>query len=86
MAGSLIRIGYGVRRMTVEAGWTRMPSHGFMRSGALAAARITHFGMPKAGDELMLIRAGEAPVWSSIGGGLFDTDGLRRHFAVFLGA
>src|SRR5262245_46903082 len=45
MAGRLLRLQYGVRRMTVEAGWTRTPKDGFMRLGALAFARITHFGM-----------------------------------------
>jgi hypothetical protein len=85
MAGSLLRIGLGVRRITIEAGWTRLPSHGFMRNQALAAARITHFGIPKAGDELILIRDGDVPVWSSVDGRHFDSEGLRRHFTIFLG-
>jgi hypothetical protein len=84
MAGTLVRIVNGVRRMTVEAGWTRMPSHGFMRNGALAAARITHFGMPRSGVELELRRAGEVPVWHSVDGKPFDSDTLLLHFSVFL--
>ena len=85
MAGSLIRIVFGVRRLMVEAGWTRLPSHGFMRNQALAAARISHFGMPKAGEDLILIRNGEVPVWSSVEGHDFDSERLREHFVIFLG-
>ena len=64
MAGSLLRLRYGVRCLTVEAGWTRTPNDGFMRGGALAAAKITHFGIPKANTELVLHRPGESPVWN----------------------
>lgn len=86
MAGSLLRVRFGVRRMTLEAGWTRTPAHGFMRNGALAAARISHFGIPKAGVELILLRKGEIPVWNAVEAGTFDTEELSRQFAVFLGA
>ena len=85
MAGGLIRVTFGVRRMTIEAGWTRLPSHGFMRNAALAAARITHFGMPKAGADLILVRDGETPVWKVVEGNSFDLQNMRDHFAVFLG-
>jgi hypothetical protein len=85
MAGSIIRISLGVRRMTVEAGWTRLPAHGFMRNGALAAARVTHFGMPKAGADIILIRDGEIPVWNCVDGPAFDSQKIAEHFAVFLG-
>jgi hypothetical protein len=84
MAGSLIRIVLGVRRLMVEAGWTRHPSHGFMRNQALAAARISHFGMPRAGEDLILVRKDDVPVWSSTDGVEFDSEGLRRHFQTFL--
>jgi hypothetical protein len=85
MAGGLITISLGVRRMTIEAGWTRLPSHGFMRNAALAAARITHFGMPKSGADLVLMRKDETPVWMIVDGGAFDLENLRRHFGVFIG-
>ena len=85
MAGSLVRIRFGVRCLTVEAGWTRTPAHGFMREGALAAARITHFGMPKANADLVLRRSDEAPVWTIVDGGSFDSDSLVEHFRRFLG-
>lgn len=85
MAGSLVRVRNGVRRMTVEAGWTRTPSHGFMRNAALAAARISHFGMPRSSVDLELRRTGEVPVWHSVDGEAFDGDALRTHFSIFLG-
>jgi hypothetical protein len=85
MAGSLLRVRSGVRRMTLEAGWTRTPTHGFMRNGALAAARISHFGIPTAGVELILLRKDEMPVWNVIEAGPFDSVELSRQFAVFLG-
>lgn len=52
LVGSLLRLRHGVRCFTVEAGWTRTPSDGFMRLGALVFARITHFGFPKGNMEL----------------------------------
>lgn len=84
MAGSLIRVRFGVRCLTVEAGWTRTPAHGFMRGGALAAARIAHFGRPKLDVELRLVRQGEVPAWSSQSGGVFDSQNLREHFELLL--
>ena len=85
MAGTLVRIRFGVRSMIVEAGWTRLPSHGFMRGGALAAARIKHFGMPEADDELVLVRNDEIPAWNSATGGRFDSESLFQHFRILLG-
>lgn len=84
MAGSLVRVRFGVRCLTVEAGWTRTPAHGFMRGGALAAARITHFGRPKADIELALVRKGEVPSWQLPGGVDFDSRNLREHFGILL--
>jgi hypothetical protein len=84
MAGSLVRVRFGVRSLIVEAGWTRLPSHGFMRGGALAAARIKHFGMPEAGDELILVRSEEIPAWNSADGSRFDSQKLFEHFRLLL--
>ncbi len=44
-AGSLLRFRQGVRCLTVEAGWTRTPTDGFMRGGALAVAKISYFDL-----------------------------------------
>ncbi|HUR96590.1 MAG TPA: hypothetical protein VMZ26_00855 [Pyrinomonadaceae bacterium] len=84
MAGSLIRVRSGVRSMMVEAGWTRTPAHGFMRGGALAAARIRHFGKPAADIELMLMKSDEVPGWRSVIGDSFDSTSLREHFEILL--
>jgi hypothetical protein len=84
MAGSLLRVRLGVRSLTVEAGWTRLPAHGFMRGGALAAARIRHFGIPEADDELILVRGEESPAWTDSNGGRFDSQKLFEHFRLLL--
>lgn len=89
IAGSLLKFRHGVRCLTVEAGWTRTPADGFMRGGALAIAKITHFGLPKMNAELHLKPAEDAPGWTA-----FYSDGasipadetfFRQHFAMFLG-
>jgi hypothetical protein len=89
MAGSLLRVRLGVRCLTVEAGWTRTPSDGFMRGGALAHARITHFGIPKENSDLLLIRENDLPEWYEADkpgrSEPFGLGDLRRHFAVFIG-
>lgn len=89
LVGSLLRLRRGVRCLTVEAGWTRTPKDGFMRGGALAAARITHFGMAKHNAELLLIQLNGAPLWffgEKDGRRVsFDSNHLNRHFQIFLG-
>ncbi len=89
LVGSLLSFRQGVRCLTLEAGWTRMPNDGFMRGGALALARITHFGISKANDELALIRENDLPNWFSVEKdgrrSLFDSKNLQNHFRVFLG-
>ena len=88
MAGHLIRLSQGVRCLSVEAGWTRTPSDGIMRRGALAAARIRHFGIKRSNADLSLAYAGDLPLWH-----IEDEDGRRTpfrivdlhdHFRVFL--
>lgn len=66
LVGSFLNLRYGVRCMTVEAGWTRTPTDGFMRLGALVFARITHFGMPKANMELALITDSNRSQWQIV--------------------
>ena len=90
LVGSLVRFRQGVRCLSVEAGWTRVPDDGFMRRGALAVARISHFGMAKQNAELILLRADNAPSWFVIDKDeqrhLFDSRNLQKHFQIFLGA
>jgi len=89
IAGSLMTFRLGVRCLTVEAGWTRTPSDGFMRGGALAIAKISHFGIAKMNAELHLKPSDDGPGWVA-----FYADGLsiaadeaflRQHFELFLG-
>lgn len=90
MVGSRLLLRHGVRMLTIQAGWARTPKDGIMRRGSLVYARITHFGMPKAGLELFLIRRGDIPNWFStaVDDSLkaFDSEELRRHFRLFIGA
>ncbi len=89
LVGSRLSFRQGVRCLTIEAGWTRTPNDGFMSGGALAAARISHFGMSKHNAELLLIRSDDAPKWFAAGTdgkrNFFDAESLHRHFRVFLG-
>lgn len=75
MVGYLLRLRQGVRCLSLEAGWTRTPNDGFMRGGALAAARLTHFGMAKQNADLILLRPNETPQWF-----LIDENGRRENF------
>jgi hypothetical protein len=63
MVGSQLSFRLGLRGLTIEAGWTRTPEHGFMRGGGLAFARVHHYGYAKKTRELVLIRIDERPVW-----------------------
>lgn len=90
LAGSLARLSQGVRCLTVEAGWTRTPADGFMRGGALAVARLAHFGLSKHNAELFLVSANNLPGWFAVdkngGRELFDAKHLQGHFQIFVGA
>lgn len=89
LAGSRLNFRQGVRCLTLEAGWTRTPSDGFMRGGALACAVISHFGISKHNAELLLLRNNDIPNWFSVdkdgNRNLFNAIHLQRHFQVFLG-
>ena len=89
LVGSLYRFRQGIRCLSVEAGWTRAPKDGFMRGGALAIARIIHFGISKHNAELLLIAEKNAPSWFSVDKNgtreVFDSRHLNAHFQIFLG-
>jgi hypothetical protein len=88
MVGSRLSLRQGVRCLAIEAGWTRTPADGFMRGGALAAARITHFGISKANEDLVLLRENDFPQWFSIDKAerktIFDSRNLQKHFQIFI--
>jgi hypothetical protein len=90
MRGALVRLRLGVRSLTIEAGFPRTPRDGFVRGNGLACARVTHFGFPKANEDLLLVRADpkHAPAWFALGENNlrqpFQIANLKRHFATFL--
>ncbi|GIU82014.1 MAG: hypothetical protein D6687_01200 [Acidobacteria bacterium] len=55
LTGHLLTVNFGIRKLTIEFGWTRKPEDGFMRKNALAYARITHLGKPQNNAELFLL-------------------------------
>jgi hypothetical protein len=65
MVGRRLTLSAGVRALTIEAGWPRTPGDGIIRGGGLAAARISHFGDPLAGVELLLMQSAKdgSPHW-----------------------
>jgi hypothetical protein len=89
MTGGLLRFRDGVRELSVEAGWPRTPTDGFIRGGGIAVARIAHFGLSKHNAEFSLIRAeSDEPRWvlashqkSPI---LVSVNYLAQHFRLFL--
>ena len=87
MTGAVLRFRLGVRCLSVEAGWTRLPGDGIMRGGSLAVARITHFGIPKANMDLYLVRSGESYIWNfqtrDNVRGFFGSRHLAAHFQLF---
>lgn len=86
MVGSLLEIRQGVRCLSVEAGWARTPSDGIMLNGALAFARISHFGMPKLAAEIRLIHGDSLPQWVAEDESIVQSSEISRHFEIFLGS
>lgn len=82
MVGTLLRIRYGVRCLTVEAGWTRTPRDGIMKNGALAFARITHFGLPQVGAEFRLVHGDSLPEWLDERNSRIESKDLSYHVDV----
>lgn len=80
MVGSRLEIRLGVRCLTAEAGWARTPSDGIMRSGALAFARLLHFGFPGATEEYRLFHEASLPTWLSNEDLAIRSADLERHF------
>jgi hypothetical protein len=84
MVGTQLVVRHGVRCLTLEAGWARIPSHGIMRNGALAVANIVHFGLPKAGAAISLVHGDDLPQWIDGDKKVFEAAELRRHIDVLL--
>ncbi|MDQ3745469.1 MAG: hypothetical protein M3444_13910 [Acidobacteriota bacterium] len=88
MVGSRLTLSRGLRSLTVEAGWPRSPRDGVVRGGGLASARVSHFGNSKAGEDLLLLPAGEGPRWFVVADTGARTElheeHLRRHIGRLL--
>lgn len=83
LVGTRVMVRHGVRCLSVEAGWTRTPSDGIMRGGALAFARVSHFGMPKLTTELKLVSEEPAPKWRNAeSSDQVDSAELMRHIEI----
>jgi hypothetical protein len=88
LSGEKIELRLAVRCLTIESGWTRSTFDGFMRGGALAYTRISHFGFHKETEELELLKFEGRPQWFTVKDekmrDSFNVSSLKRHFEVFL--
>jgi hypothetical protein len=84
MVGSLLTVRLGVRCLSVEAGWTRSPSHGIMAGHALARAKVSHFGRERDGEDLRLVRGQDLPQWLKEDESAFTASDIRRHIDIVL--
>lgn len=89
MVGRRLTLESGVRALSIEVGWPRTPSDGFLRGGGLACTNINHLGMKSAGEHLRLIvdRKGQ-PHWQSQPdhgeSREFHEADIKHHFSVLL--
>lgn len=89
MVGPRVTFRSGVRKLTFEAGWPRVPRDGIVRGNGLACGRIGHFGKGSENQELLLVRSSSgSPEWLIIQEtGARETlleDRLRRHLVSLL--
>jgi hypothetical protein len=64
MVGPILTLRNGLRNLFVEAGWPRVPRHGFVSGGGLARANLRHLGIKSADVELILVRRNNGiPGW-----------------------
>jgi hypothetical protein len=89
MVGVKTNFRHGIRCLTVEAGWTRTPTDGFMRGGALAIAHIRHFGLKQHNTDLALLKVNEKPQWFLIDNDNtahpIEFENLVRHMSMLVG-
>lgn len=89
MVGRLLILRFGVRQLSVEAGWPRTPGDGVLRGGGLASANIRHLGIKSASEALRLVQSQEgAPTWVVGERGERKAEihesNLRKHIATLL--
>jgi hypothetical protein len=89
MVGGKTSFRYGIRCLTVETGWTRLPGDGFMRGGALAVAHIRHFGLKQHAADLALLKTADRPAWFEIDSEntarQIEIESLIRHMSILIG-
>lgn len=88
MVGRRLSLQSGVRTLSIEVGWPRTPSDGFIRGGGLACGGITHLGMKSASEQLRLVlNAKGVPRWLGQGkreGGEMHEADIKHHVSVLL--
>jgi hypothetical protein len=89
MVGTRLTLTFGLRALSVEAGWPRTPKDGFIRGGGLACGKLIHRGIKSASEELQLVRSPAGiPRWLAItkeGKGIqMDELRLKTHLAILL--
>lgn len=89
MVGVKTSFRHGLRCLTVEAGWTRLPADGFMRGGSLAVAHLRHFGLKQHAADLALLNSGDRPAWFEIDSENtarpIEIERLIRHMSILIG-
>jgi hypothetical protein len=91
MVGTRVVFRFGVRSLTIEAGYPRAPGDGFITGGGLAQAVIRHFGDARSGIELSLVRSAANELqWHETRenrrAGIFTQQAALRHIQKFLSA
>lgn len=88
LSGTILNLRQGVRCLSFEAGWTKIPGDGVIKGGGLACAKINHFGFRKQNEDLVLLRYEDKPQWFTIDGEnhriAFNMRGFQKHFETFL--
>jgi hypothetical protein len=84
LVGTYLEIRHGVRCLSIEAGWARTPRDGVMRNGALAVARVSHFGLPARAVEFRLVHGETLPRWLDETDKTIDSSDLERHLDILL--
>lgn len=89
MLGSNLNLKKGVRVLSVEVGWPRIPRDGFIRGGGLALANIRHLGVKSVNQKLrLLLNPDGSPCWTTennvSGHAEIHEADLRNHISILL--
>ncbi len=89
MVGGRLSLVNGVRNLSVEVGWPRTPSDGFIRGGGLAFADIKHLGLKSASEQFRLVVGPSGvPCWNAQSDSAephqIHESNIRHHIAILL--